>query len=349
MKDFWQKLNKPFYALAPLAGITDSAFRQMCKKFGADVVYSEMVSATALFYNDKKTRELMKFNEIERPYIIQLFGAEPKHFAVAAKFITEKVKPDGIDINFGCPVRKVVKQGAGIALFADLKRSREVIKAVIGSTDLPVSIKTRSAVKMPFVDKSDVGALRAMPADAEAEQDGNNSMKPLRKFNQSFDILHFLDHMTGLDIKALMIHGRSGGQGFAGPVDHGLIKQARNHFGGIIIANGGVKDRESAIELLDNTAADGAGIGQGALGRPWVFKAVRTGQSTDRSVRPIVKIALEHAELAWKLKGRQGVVEMRKHLCWYVSGLPGAGKLRGRLVKIGSIAEIRDIFREIPD
>ncbi len=324
MKNFYNKLNKPFYVLAPLAGITDSTFRQMCKGFGADVVYSEMISATALFYNDAKTVDLMKFNKVERPYIVQLFGSEPKYFKFATELITSPpapllrkergvkgegviIKPDGIDINFGCPVPKVVKQGAGIALFKNLKKSREVIKAVINSTDLPVSIKTRSKVK-------------------------------------DIDVLKFLDHMKGLDIKAVMIHGRSSVQGFSGPVDTKIIKKARDYFNGVVIANGGVNNYEDAQSLLKESCADGIGIGQGALGRPWIFKAARTGQSVERSSRAIFKVAIEHARLSEELKGEQGIIEMRKHLCWYVSGLPGARELRRNLVKVETLKDIYKIL-----
>ena len=365
-------MEKPFYALAPLAGITDSAFRQMGKRFGADVVYSEMVSATALFYNDKKTFELMRFNEVERPYVVQLFGAAPEHFAAAAKIITSPqrsphkreggiLKPDGIDINFGCPVPKVVKQGAGIALFEDLKRAREVIRAVIGSTDLPVSIKTRSRVG-------------------------------------ETDILKFLGFMQDLDIKAVMIHGRSAKQGFSGPVDFRIIKDAKKYFDGTIIANGGVgvlppprpllrKEGEQASGvkaysdwLLDETQADGVAIGQGAMGRPWIFQKIAdrgsqsqpspgmvwqpSNRNSDRcnsniSILPpsrgegtwadrqfIFRTALEHAELAEKLKGKQGIIEMRKHLCWYVQGLPGAKDMRRELVQVEKIADIKRILKE---
>lgn len=306
-KNFWLKLNKPIYALAPMAGVTDSAFRQICKIYGADVVYSEMISATAIVYNSQKTLELMKFNKKERPYVIQLFGSKPEHFAAAAKFITKKIKPDGIDINFGCPVKKVAKQGAGAALMANLKLARQVIKATIDNTDLPVSLKIRAQV----------GKITA---------------------------LDFLKSLSGLDIKAVMIHGRTLEQGNSGPVNFKIIKEARKYFKGVILANGGVNNKKTAEELLIATDADGFSIGQGALGKPWIFEEIKSKKFEFKTEKDIFKIMLEHAELAKKLKGKQGIIEMRKHLCWYVNGMKNAGELRKELVKVKNIEDIKKIL-----
>ncbi|MDD5032149.1 MAG: tRNA-dihydrouridine synthase [Patescibacteria group bacterium] len=323
-QDFWKKLKnrkRPIYALAPMAGITDSAFRQICKGFGADVVYSEMASATALVYNPGKTLEMLKFSPKERPYVVQLFGSNPEHFAKAVKLIQEKIKPDGIDINFGCPVPKVARQKAGAELFKDLKLSREVLKSVILNTTLPVSIKTRAKV----------GAI---------------------------DILQFLKNVSDLDIKAIMIHGRTFSQGFSGPVDCETIKKSRQYFSGVILANGGVglnltpspsPRQERGVKdycdwLLEKSGADGIGIGQGALGRPWIFKNIKDKNEKIKNKEEIFKVALKHAELVYKLKGKQGIAEMRKHLCWYVQGLSGAKKLREKLVKVESLEEIKEIL-----
>ena len=246
-QNFYQKLKnssrneRAILALAPMAGITDSAFRQMCKKFGADIVYSEMASVNALVYNPQTTLEMLQFSKIERPYVVQLFGSDPKYFVQATKLIQKIIKPDGIDINFGCPVKKVAKQGAGAVLMNDLKLSKEIIKSVIDATDLPVSIKLRSKVG-------------------------------------KIDALKFLNNVNDLDIKAIMIHGRTLNQGHSGLVDCEIIKKARDYFNGIILANGGVKDLTSAQELLDKTKADGIGIGQGALGRPWLFEEIKKGK-----------------------------------------------------------------------
>jgi len=309
MNNFYKKLNKGALALAPMAGVADSAFRQICKKFGADVLYSEMASVTALVYAPEKTLELVSFAELERPYVVQLFGCDPEHFAIATKIITEKVKPDGIDINFGCPVPKVRKQGAGAVLMADMKKAKEVIKATIANTDLPVSIKTRTK-------------------------------------SGEVELLHFLDYINDLDIKALMIHGRTLNQGFAGEIDMELIKKARDHFGGFIFANGGINSVADAERVAQETEADGLALARGALGRPWLFEEIKNKAEKEIDKKFIFATALEHARLAEKLKGQTGIIEMRKHLCAYVSGLPGARELRERLVGVNTIGDIEEIFNK---
>jgi len=320
MKNFWLQIKKPIYALAPMAGYTDSAFRQICQGFGADVVYSEMASATALVYSPKKTLEMLEFNKIERPYVAQLFGSEPKHFVQAVKKLVFSI-PDGIDINFGCPVKKVAKQNAGAVLMNNLKLAREIIKSVVDSTELPVSIKTRSKVG-------------------------------------EVDVLRFLDSINDLDIKAIMIHGRTLAQGFSGPVDWEIIRKAKDYFNGIILANGGIYSYDDAVKALDQTQTHGLGIARGALGRPWIFRSLKAQKNYEyaENKEKIFKVALKHAQLVEKLKGEQsrlgqkatasqGIIEMRKHLCWYVQGLPGARKLRQQLVKVKNLEEIKKILR----
>jgi len=314
--NFWLKLKKrqqPILALAPLAGFTDSAFRQICKKYGADVLCSEMASVAALFYNqkakDNTTLKLLKYNPPkEKYYVVQLFGSDPNHFASAARLITEKIKPDGIDINFGCPVPKIIKQGAGSGLMKDLKRSRAVIEAVLANTNLPVSIKIRTQV-------GSVGAL------------------------------DFLKNISDLPVSAVMIHGRSLNQGFAGPADLKTIKKARKYFKGIILANGGINDLSGAKNALRESRADGLGLARGVLGRPWLFKEIKTGQIINLKPAAIFKIACRHGELVQAQKGKRGIIELRKHLVWYMQGMNGAAKLREQLVKVSSLAAIKKILK----
>jgi len=314
--NFWLKLkkrNQPILALAPLAGFTDSAFRQICKKYGADVLYSEMASVAALFYNQKAkkntTLDLLKHNpQKEKYYVVQLFGSNSDHFAAAARIITEKIKPDGLDINFGCPVPKIIKQGAGSGLMKDLKKSRAAIEAVLANTNLPVSIKIRTQV----------GSVSA---------------------------LEFLKNISDLPVSAVMIHGRSLSQGFAGPANWQVVKEAKKYFKGVILANGGINDLPSAKKALRESRADGLGLARGVLGRPWLFKEIKTDKIINLKPAAIFKIAWRHGELVQAQKGKRGIIELRKHLVWYMQGMAGAAKLREQLVKVSSLAAIKKILK----
>lgn len=325
--NFWNKLRnkkKPILALAPMAGFTNSVFRRLCCSYGADVVYSEMASVTALhYYNFKKkftdikrrdnggeaTLKLLNFKEKEEKYyVVQIFGAEPTHFSSAARLITEKIKPHGIDINFGCPVGKIIKQGAGADLMKDLKRSREVIKAVLANTKLPVSIKLR---------------LKAGQVHC----------------------LDFLKNISDLPIAAVMIHGRSLSQGFTGEPDFSSIKKAKSYFVGPILANGGINNLEKAKQVLDLSQADGLGLARGILGRPWLFQEIKTNQEIDYSLADIFKIIIKQATMLEKESDGDSLVELRKHLVWYVQGQNGASRLRAELVKVNSLMDLKIIFK----
>jgi tRNA-dihydrouridine synthase B len=320
-KNFWQKFKKPILALAPMAGITDAAFRYLCGKNGADVVYSEMISAAGLFYDSERTSGLLDVYKKNggAKYVVQLFGNNPDHFAKAVKIIEKIAKPDGIDINFGCPVPKVQKVGAGVKLFQDLDQSHRVIEACLRNTKLPISVKTRIMAG-------------------------------------KVSVLEFIEKMKDLPIAAMMVHGRTLAQGFAGEVDYELLDRAQKKFAGIFIANGGIEDFKSAQEMLKRTGADGVGIGQAACGRPQIFSQLKNNKEEKKphSLRlrrtsragsfDVLKIAWGHAKLMEKLKGKQGILEMRKHLCWYVKGLPNAAELRQEFVKVETLGDVRKLL-----
>lgn len=313
-KNFWQKIKKPILALAPMAGFSDSPFRIITSEYGADVVYSEMASAASIFFHQKelnhRTFDILKFSRAQKgKYVVQLFGSDPDHFAVAARLVEKVIKPDGIDLNFGCPVGKVIKQGAGADLMKNLKKSREIIEAVLENTSLPVSIKIRAGA-------------------------GENSA------------LDFLKNVSDLPISAVMIHGRTLAQGFVGEINCEIIKEARQHFSGIIIANGGINNLEQAQDILERSGADGLGLARGVLGRPWLFKEIKKQRKIELKKSEIATIAIRHAKLEEKLKGPGAIVEFRKHLCWYAQGVPGASQLRGRLVKVFKAQEVKDIFQD---
>ncbi len=303
-------MKRPILALAPMAGISDRSFRYLCGRYGADVVYSEMVSATAMFHGSQKTFRLMESYKKngKAKFVIQLFGANPKHFAYAVKVIEKKFKPDGIDINFGCPVPKIQKAGAGVKLFQDLDLSYDVVKACVENTKLPISVKTR------------IKAGRV-------------------------SVLDFMEKIKDLPVAAIMVHGRTLVQGFSGPADFVALERARKKFKGVFLANGGIADRDYALEMLKKTGADGVGIGQGAYGKPWIFKQLKN-DNYELRVKEIFKIALEQAKMMEKEKGEQGLVEMRKHLCWYTKGLPESADLRKDLTKVETMDNIKKVFNE---
>ena len=315
--NFWKKLKSPILALAPMAGVTDSAWRQICHENGADVIYSEMASVSALFYNAQKTLELVKFNrKYEKYYVVQLFGKEPEHFAFATKIITNKVKPHGIDINFGCPAKKVFGHGSGCALMPQKKLAREIISAVTSNTDLPVSIKIRAGM-------GDVNAI------------------------------DFIKNIKDLDFQAVMVHGRTYEGKFTGKVDFDLVSEIKKIIPDkIVLANGGITTPEIGVEILKKyPTLDGLGIARGTFGQPWIFQQIKDSISKNKypklSLPKLKKIMLQHAELLWKDKQEKGMFEVRKHLAWYIKGFPGASEIRQKLVLVKNPQEIKAILKNI--
>ncbi|MFH0856478.1 MAG: tRNA-dihydrouridine synthase [bacterium] len=374
-KNFWLKLKKKEHilALAPMAGITDCAFRTLCREMGADVVYTEMVSADALYYDSKKTMELLKISKKEHPVVVQLFGKKPELFKKAA-MIAQEAGADGIDINFGCPAKKVVAHNGGVALMRDLALSKKIIEAVLSVVDIPVSVKIRSGIY-------------ANRRECESEST-----------RIRITALDFMKNIIDLPIAAVMVHGRTYEQGFSGEPDYEMIKgvvdllkttpdPSLSRRGNIriipsssrrksllrrgetvVLGNGGIKTLEDAKIMIEKTGADGLGIAQGVLGRPWLFRDIKeymvSGEKceynentplaplkrgidadlTRKKTDEIKKIALRHAKLAYKMKGDHGIVEMRKHLLWYVKGWPDAKGLREKLVRVESVEEIKRVL-----
>ena len=315
--NFWEKLKssgRPIMALAPMAGFTDIAFRQICSAYGADVVYSEMASATALYYhqddNDNDTLRLLQWDEKkEANFVVQLFGSKPEHFGVAAKIIEKKIKPQGLDINFGCPVSKVIKQGAGADLMKNLKGARDVIEAVLANSSLPLAVK-----------------IRAKSGEVEA--------------------LDFVKNIADLPIAAIMIHGRSLNQGFAGEADFSIAEKVQPYFKGVILMNGGINDLAAAKRALALSGADGLGLARGALARPWLFQEIREDREIIYGQAEICALLYRHASLLVSLKGEAALVEWRKQSCWYVQGLAGASNLRSRLVQVSTLKQLEDILKD---
>lgn len=316
MDSFYKKIDKPILVLAPMAGYTNQPFRQICKFYGADVLYSEMASATALSYGGKKTLELLKFAKSERPFVVQLFGNDPKYFQNAAKIVTEKIRPDGIDINMGCPAPKVYKTGSGAALFCDQEKAIKIIEETLKGTDLPVSIKIRTRVK------------------------GHTAYR-------------FMKKIKDYPLATVMVHGRSYEKGFMGEPDYRAIKRIKELVSYPVIANGGINTPEDAKKMLEKTGADGLGIARGALKNPWLFSQIKeyieTGEYHEFNIKEIKKAALRHAKLSEKSMGAHGILEMRKYLLWYFRGFENAKEFRRKLVEVENVEDIKKTLDMLKD
>lgn len=313
-----KKFRKKIIALAPMAGITDSCFRLVCKEQEADITFSEMISTASLFFNpskENKSWQLASFYSQDKPFFIQLFGSNPQHFAFTTKKISNlpiSLLPSGIDINFGCPAKKVLKQNSGCALMKNPALARKIIQAVLENTTLPVSLKIRAGI-------------------------------------ENFSALNFLDKIGDLNWQILTIHGRTFSQGFSGEIDFELIKKIKQLFPKkTILANGGIFSPEKARETLEKTKADGIMLGRGVLGKPWLFSQIKDLLTTEKYLVPtnkeIKKIIFRHAKLFFS-NPRNNPCEFRKHLLWYCKNFPKAKKIREKITKIKNLEEIKNLLK----
>lgn len=281
--------------LAPLAGITDSIFRRLVRSMGCGLVFSEMVSVKGLLLNGRGTKKLLVFKEEERPIGVQIFGASPLEMARGAALIQEEYEPDLIDINMGCPVKKVVKTGAGAALMKDPYKASRIVKEVTSAVNLPVTVKIRAGW-----DSQSINAPYMAPLLEEA------------------------------GAMSITVHGRTREEFYGGKADWRIIKEVKERVSVPVIGNG---DLFSAIDFLRSTegaSVDGAMIGRGAIGNPWIFRQLKNliqkgEEGEGPSLEEKVHMALRHLHLLVEEKGEvRGVKEMRKHCGWYLKGLPRA-------------------------
>lgn len=386
--NFWNEIKRPIKMLAPMAGYTDAAFRLLCRELGADVTMSELVSADAIAFakfktqkekiktregelcfnkvtceRNRSTADLLSFFENERPFVIQLFGKDPENFGKAAKWISENLKPDGIDINMGCPARKVVNSGHGSALMKTPDLAALIVKAVKENTDLPVSVKTRLG------------------------------------WQNDEEILEFAPFLERAGIDAITIHGRTYKDGFKNKARWDNIFKVKEILGDkiIVIGNGDIQQllnindqlpilschsqagdshdlgiqaskatqlpgsRISSLQygMTEGISLDGFAIGRATFGHPWIFEEnakVKTknekildhfdsdGQIT---ITGLKKIILRHAELAQLTKGEKGIMEFRKHLLSYLKGFPGAKDVRKSAVSVCTFDDVEKIIHQL--
>lgn len=306
--------NTPIF-LAPLAGYTDQAYRMLCKAHGAEVLVSEMVSADGLTRDSVKTIQYIYFDSIERPYGVQLFGSNPNVMAKAAELVLSFL-PDFIDINMGCPVKKVIRRGAGSALMQTPEIASSIVKAVKKAVAgaLPISVKFRSGVDSNNLNYADFGLLM---------QD------------------------SGADFVCL--HPRTAKQMFSGKSNWEHIKHLKSILSIPVVGNGDILCPEDALMMRDMCQCDGIMIGRGALGKPWIFSQAR--QMMDRgNYQAITKSSLlgtimQHIDFALKYKPEHVVVkEMRSQLCFYTKGIIGGSELRNKINHTGSVSELKELL-----
>lgn len=301
--------------LAPMAGVSEPPFRRLCRRFGADVVVSEFISAVGVTLGVERVLHDLRFEPMERPIGIQLYGAEPAVMARAAAMVTELVAPDFIDVNFGCPVKKVVKNNGGSGCLKDLGLVERIVRAVRAATPLPVTVKIRSGWDDATRDPVTI-ARRCRDAGA----------------------------------LALTLHARTRTQMYGGRADWDEIARVVEALDVPVIGNGDVETPEDVVAMRRHTACAGVMIARGSFGNPWIFAQARdllAGRAKRPDPTPGERFAtaFEHARLALRLQGdtRRTVIEFRKHLGWYTRGLPGAAELRRRLLQVESLAQAEAI------
>jgi|SRR3989339_209380 len=323
MDNFWEQLAKPILSMTPMAGITDSAWRQICKMWGADVVHTEFVSADALHYGSKKTLAMLAYQASEQPVVVQLFGKRIDMYPKAAK-IVESLGVAGIDLNFGCPAKKVAGHGGGICLLRDMETVKKIVSTTIESTNLPVSVKSRISLN----------TVQGQPEQGQIT---------------AFDLITAL---ADLPVKAMIIHGRTYETPFTGPVDLETLKQLKQAFKtGMFLINGSFQTIESVASDLKYTQADGIALSRALYGQPWLFKQIKdylkTGTYQNITWPEIKMTAIKHAELLFANKGKSSFKEMRKHLLFYVKGRPDASELRKQLVSVETPQAVAKILNNL--
>ena len=300
--------------LAPMAGLTDLPFRRICEIYKPGLVVTEMVSSKALQYNDEKTKKLLNMEDEVRPISAQIFGSDIEAMKYAASYVSKIA--DIVDINMGCPAPKVVKNGDGSRLLLDLKKVGEITKAVVEASEVPVTVKIRKGW-----DNEHIVAIEAAQIIEEA------------------------------GAKAITVHGRTRSEFYTGVADWDIIKKVKENVKIPVIGNGDIKTPEDAKKIIEYTKCDGIMIGRATLGNPWLIEQIKdyleNGTIREITNEERIEIIFKHIDLEVKEKGENvGIKEMRKHICYYLKGLPMASEVRNKVNQLETEKEVKATLTE---
>ncbi len=308
----WSSLPRPILGVSPMADMTDTPFNLVCKQYGAPIIFKEMISSEAVVRGNPKTLAMAANEDAERPVIQQIFGSDAATMAKAAEKIVSACAPDGIDINMGCPVYKIVSNFDGAALMKEPERAASIVREIKKVVNVPVSVKTRLG------------------------------------WSDDTDCLDFVRILEDAGADLITVHGRTKTQGYSGTANWERVGEVKKNVSIPVLVNGDIISPETAKKALEVSGADGLLIGRGVLGHPWIFAEIQATMDGTAYESPTlqdrIRIVRMHAELQVRRYGERGLVKLRKHLPFYFKGMSGWKEIREDLVRISTLAELEGIL-----